>query len=1247
MEKEQKETIQLLADNFTNVYSLSKTLRFELRPQGKTKEFIERDGILDTDIHRAESYKKVKKLIDGYHKVFIDEVLSTVSLDGLDEYSNLYSNAHRSDKEEKEFEKLQTDLRKQIATAFSSHPQYKVLFNKELIKKELLEFYSDDEDSLAYIREFSDFTTYFTNFHNNRKNMYSDEAKSTAIAYRIIHDNLPKYLDNIKIFQHLCETDIKEKLPQLLTQLQAKIALSSIEDYFTIDGFNYVLSQSGIDIYNAILGAFSEENQIKVQGLNEYINLYNQHLTGEQKKREKLPQLKPLFKQILTDRESLSFLTEQFEDDEEVFEAVDVFYQALEETILSCEHELNVQKLFEGISNYDLKHIFINNDSALTNISNALFDNWAVLRNAISEHYDQNTTSKKKGEKYEEEKQKSLNKIKVYSISQLNTYAENYLEKKCHIEEYFSNNIIITLNKIREAYAVFKKAMEHLNEQSGSLQKNDSLISVIKNLLDALKELQSMIKPLKSGILQSNKDELFYGEYIRIWEQLDAVTLLYNMVRNYVTKKPYSIEKVKLNFNRSTLLDGWDKNKETANLGVILIKDDLYYLGIINHNCSKVIENAPTACESNRYQKMEYKLLPGPNKMLPKVFFSKKRINEFAPTPELYEKYQKGTHKKGDNFCLDDCHQLIDFFKNSINKHEEWSQFQFQFSDTETYSDISGFYREVEHQGYKIDFRDIDASYIDELVDNGQLYLFQIYNKDFSPYSKGTPNLHTLYWKMLFHPDNLSDVVYKLNGGAEVFFRKASIDKEDIIKHEANKPIKNKYPNAEKKESIFEYDIVKDKRFTVDKFQFHVPITLNFKAENETYLNYRVNRMIHDAKDMHIIGIDRGERNLLYVTVVNMQGQIVKQLSLNEIIAKGRGGEEYCKDYQLLLDNREKENKHARQNWTQINTIKELKEGYLSQAIHVITSLMIEYNAIVVLEDLNMGFMRGRQKFEKQIYQKFEKMLIDKLNYLVDKKKEATENGGLLQAYQLTNHFESFTKLGKQSGFLYYVPAWNTSKLDPTTGFVNLFYTRYETIEKTREFIKKFDSIIYNAQNDWFEFSFDYSNFTTKAEGTQTKWTVCSAGTRLEHYRNEQQNNEWDIRCIDVTSQIKHLLEEHKIDYTNGDLRNVLIDVEGAKFYKKFMKIFSLVLQMRNSSNEDNIDELVSPVLNKNNEFFVTGAKESYPLDADANGAYNIARKGLWIVEQIQSTPLDELDKKLKLAISNKEWLKYAQEHTL
>lgn len=530
-------------------------------------------------------------------------------------------------------------------------------------------------------------------------------------------------------------------------------------------------------------------------------------------------------------------------------------------------------------------------------------------------------------------------------------------------------------------------------------------------------------------------------------------------------------------------------------------------------------------------------------------------------------------------------------------------------------------------------------------MDEGKLYLFWIYNKDFSPYSKGTPNLHTLYWRMLFSEENLRDVVYKLNGQAEVFYRRSSIPQEDIIRHPANEPIKNKDVHTEKKTSLFSYDLIKDRRYTIDKIQFHVPITMNYKARGENYLNRKVLQKLRETDEYCVIGIDRGERNLLYLSVINQNGEIVKQMSLNEIITYDKENHMHTKDYHELLDQREKENKAARQNWKTISTIKELKEGYLSQVIHVITELMIEYNAVVVLEDLNFGFMRSRQKFEKQVYQKFEKMLIDKLNYLADKKLSPESAGGLLRAYQLTNQFESFQKLGKQSGFLFYVQAWNTSRIDPTTGFVNLFYTKYRSVEETRNFIKGFVRISFNAAEGYFEFAFDYSNFTYKAEGSRTKWVVCSQGNRIERFRNAEKNNEWDARTINLTEQWKELFTKHGIQYEPNDFRASILEVDTKAFYESFMRLFALTVQMRNSDQKQ--DLIISPVKNSRGEFFTTSEKdEKKPIDADANGAYNIAKKGLWIIEQVKASSAEEVDK-VKISISNKDWLQYAQSHTI
>ena len=47
---------------FTGLYPLSKTLRFELKPIGKTKENIEKNGILERDNERAIVLIKPSKM---------------------------------------------------------------------------------------------------------------------------------------------------------------------------------------------------------------------------------------------------------------------------------------------------------------------------------------------------------------------------------------------------------------------------------------------------------------------------------------------------------------------------------------------------------------------------------------------------------------------------------------------------------------------------------------------------------------------------------------------------------------------------------------------------------------------------------------------------------------------------------------------------------------------------------------------------------------------------------------------------------------------------------------------------------------------------------------------------------------------------------------------------------------------------------------------------------------------------------
>ena len=178
---------------FANLFPVSKTLRFELQPIGKTKENIEKNGILQRDEKRAEDYKIVKGFIDEYHKQFIKDRLwsfklplhSEGHLDSLEEYQELYELSKRNDAQEAEFTEVKDNLRSIIAKRLTeSGTKYDTIFKKELIREDLIDSLENNEDK-DIVRQFADFTTYFSGFHENRRNMYVADETGGIDFYNI------------------------------------------------------------------------------------------------------------------------------------------------------------------------------------------------------------------------------------------------------------------------------------------------------------------------------------------------------------------------------------------------------------------------------------------------------------------------------------------------------------------------------------------------------------------------------------------------------------------------------------------------------------------------------------------------------------------------------------------------------------------------------------------------------------------------------------------------------------------------------------------------------------------------------------------------------------------------------------------------------------------------------------------------------------------------------------------------------
>lgn len=1249
-------------DSFTGLYSLSKTLRFELQPQGKTLEHIQGGALLEGDLHRADSYLKVKVLIDEYHKYFIDDILGSLKLpysnegqkNSLEEFYTLYMCAAGDKAKNDRMRAIQDNMRKIISKSFSGDKRYKRLNGKELIRTDLLSFVKDEENR-KLVKEFKDFTTYFTGFHKNRLNMYVADANSISIAYRLIHENLPRFIDNMNVFESVAASSVADKFPQLYKEFEEYLNVNKIDEIFKLDYYNTVLTQAQIDVYNAVIGGKTLDNGRKIQGLNEYINLYNQAV---KEKSARLPKFKPLYKQILSDRNAVSWLPDEFSSDDELLVTVEKAYRELHTNVF-----VKLRALLVNISDYDVSKIYLKNDSLLTNISQRIYGKYDSIRDALLNALKKEVSRKSKketDEAYKERLVKILKSLSSVSIGAIEEAFAGNEECKNTVSGYFAAigkddaNKVDLFTKIENAYAEVKDTLNIQYPEGKNLAQDKPTVEKLKNLLDAIKELQQFVKPLLGDGNEPEKDARFYGEFSALWDELAQITPLYNMVRNRVTRKPYSIEKIKLNFENPILLDGWPVEREIATSSILLRSGGYYYLGLMNKKFKKEFKKYPAPLNAEDViEKMFYLQAADPSKDVQNLMVingatvkkngRKEKDGEFAGENIALERLKlthlpkeinrirlsKSYSVSSDNFSKVDLIKFIDYYKERAKEY--YSSFVFEFLPSEEYSSFGSFTNHINEQAYQIQFKCISKQYIENLVEEGKLYLFKIYNKDFSPYAKGKPNLHTLYWRMLFDERNLSNVVYKLCGGAEIFFRKASITCSEPT-HRANLPVANKNPLNDKRESLFAYDLIKDRRYTVDKFQFHVPIIINFKGAGKENINDAVNEYIRQADNLHIIGIDRGERHLLYVTVIDLKGNIKEQHSLNVI-----GNT----DYHNLLECREKERDEARRSWQTVEKIKDVKEGYLSQAIHEITRLMIKYNAIVVLEDLNMGFMRERQKVEKQVYQKFEKMLIDKLNYIVLKDAQPNEAGGLLNAYQLANKFDTFSNKGKQCGFLFYTQAWNTSKIDPVTGFVNLFDTRYVSMSAAVDFFKKFDSIKYNSEKDWFEFAFDYNCFTAKAEGSRSYWTICTYGNRIETKRERDNNNQFVSCTKNITNELKELFAQNGVNINCDDIKDAVLKQKSSTFFESLLHLLRLTLQMRNSATGTDVDYMISPVMGEDGTFFDSNScSDELPKNADANGAYNIARKGLWIVRRIKSTADGQ---KPNLAISNKEWLNFAQ----
>ena len=189
-------------------------------------------------------------------------------------------------------------------------------------------------------------------------------------------------------------------------------------------------------------------------------------------------------------------------------------------------------------------------------------------------------------------------------------------------------------------------------------------------------------------------------------------------------------------------------------------------------------------------------------------------------------------------------------------KEQNWADFGWDFSACDSYDEIA---KEVDRKGYILQKGSIAAKTVEDLVNNGNCLLLPIVNQDITSERRELKNQFSKDWQMIFD-ENLKE--YRLHPEFSIIYRQPTPD----------------YPGSgEKRYSRFQMianmqcEIVPQKGGYVSRRE-QIDI-FNDKGKQTDSVN-EFNRRISIGNDYHIIGIDRGIKQLATLCVLDSKGVI-------------------------------------------------------------------------------------------------------------------------------------------------------------------------------------------------------------------------------------------------------------------------------------------------------------------------------------------------------------------------------------
>jgi CRISPR-associated protein Cpf1 len=1132
-------------EEFTGLYRNSKTVTYKLVPVGRTLETMKENDLFSADAQLAGYVQDVKGLLNQYFMHLTREALKLIPEYMPDETAlhRLYTQSTADKAARKEYHaareaeiKGYKDWTQHVLDmAGINAKKYGALFGREgvvaaWLLSEGAEGYDKDCEMLDSV---SGVQTVFAKYIDIKLNVFAAQD-SFGTALNRFYDNIERLWDNVAVGGE--------------TVAESTVA-----------------TEEGISAYNKMISDTNEKNALE-----------------NAKAKTRHPMLKKLYGQIGIAEKKV--VIDEIPDDATLLKTIkDSYLEAVSvaDAVYTLMSDTETGIMIKAYNASCICHDVYGR----YNVYGTCLDAEKDLRSSKNPHYPQaildNTAVFP-----------TINSDKYLSLDDMQALINKWFR---YFDDMDSTNFYlpgIIKASVRNGITAIKGKLCEMKPVVDAIHGKED-IKMIHDYMDAVAELDKYIslfyiddKHLTEDNAEYDVD--FVNNLAALYERSRYLNSCYNLVRNYMTKKPYRKNKILCNFgNPGSCLSSFVNTKEITSKAALLEKDGHYYVIIFGKGAktgfhTKTGEVREEICASEGYRVYDYYKTGDPVKQFPKIFFNENSIarDGYPVTADLMAMHDNKTLGLPENKDA-----VIQYYQECIRIYPQYASIGAQFKAPSEYTTVYDFLNDAASKLIMARYVTVSAAYVDGLIADGNAYMFELTTHGINKPHSQKMSIFGQYLKTMFSDANMASISstgkgIKLLGGAEIYLRPASMKK--VITHPAGTAIPLKNPLfADRHGSVFKYDIIKDARYTQDMYSINLPIMLNPGADDPKYVNKKINDKVNEAcangEFANTIVVIRGVRNLFYYIIVDAEGHELESGSLNCLKNVSQSGHEHVEtytDYKALLEKHAAERLNATQKWLDPKTIQNFKEGYIKLVVKFIADKVMEYNAKVLIERSDRDFKK-KMNIDHAIYEKLEMALISKLGNLTVAGAVDGTPGSVSMPYQLCGRYDSMTYVGKQAGIVFFQNPAYTGNMDPETGFINRLDTRYSNKDAARKFINSFSSIRFaDDPDECILLDMDYTNFVAKdRQLPKNKWQLKCPHTVVSRYSQEGKG----YYQFDLYDEFRLILAKNNIAFVKGmDIRSALTSADETQLYKALMLWFREFMAIHYYSATESY--IVSPV---------------------------------------------------------------------